>query len=464
MTRPAFSFGLTAGVLVILLAGGMPLPQVQGKELPDDDEGPSALKKKFKDEKVEKTFNPLVNGDRAPGGKEDKAAIVTAAKWYTFRVTWDDVQRSTKKTTGLRQVYMDFDKVLKDVEHAKGNNKEFMKQFVPEVVKNLKEVLDKGNVLAQVNGAMLLHRLAQTGRPELLAELTAVLKNSRYDSPVSKQFSAIKLYAVKGIKEVLERLPAVPADPKTRTAYEGAVKAVLKYIDHKPDYKDLSAEKKKALDDVIRYVRREAVRALAQVRVPAVAVAKGTNEVSGPVAYWLLRVVGNEDLTPKASVSEQVEAAVGLLQMRSPQGSTYQEGLTPYFVGKFIETDLVRAFNRDATSAGTGKEIGGNKKKRTIKPIRSQPWKLHVARLTTALEEWVAAASKANPARTQPLARLLDNARDVLKKMDGAKSDRIETVSTEPLATALKGLVENLKLSKEVYKGAGQYEVKLEEE
>jgi hypothetical protein len=165
---------------------------------------------------------------------------------------------------------------------------------------------------------------------------------------------------------------------------------------------------------VHRYFRREAIRALAQFRLPAVEIDAKNKKIDGPVAYWLLKVVANDGLSPSASVSEQVEAAYGLFLLRS-EGTPYQTDLSLYVAGRFIAKVFAVKYNIDHQRAAKGIEVKlkkKDKKERSAEPIpvREEPWTLHAARLSYAMGEQVVLATgttKSNMAKLQGKAKLI---------------------------------------------------------
>src|SRR5207244_1546371 len=90
----------------------------------------------------------------------------------------------------------------------------------------------------------------------------------------------------------------------------------------------------------VRFIRREAIIALAQAGAPAVSavpdkVAKKAPNPVGLVAPTLLKVLAG-NLQPPPSSHEKIEAAIGLCNMKHPNMPEYNPGLATYLIGQMI--------------------------------------------------------------------------------------------------------------------------------
>src|SRR5262249_17300621 len=143
------------------------------------------------------------------------------------------------------------------------------------------------------------------------------------------------------------------------------------------------------------FFRREAIRALGQMRVPAISISK-TGKVDGPIAYHLTRVltgkgIDGKPMSPRPSLSEQVEASVALCQLRSDANSPYPIEPALYLVGRFLANNLVKQYNSDSRAFPGG---GIRKNAAASLRARAEPWKLHATRLDHALDDLAAAIRK----------------------------------------------------------------------
>jgi hypothetical protein len=460
MNRSAALFAWVSGLLAVLMVQGSLCHPVRAAAPPDEDaknalDGIEILKAKWT-KKVESDFNEFKKGEKKPSGKSDEKVIDTAAQWYAYRLTYNDLPNYASVVNGFKNLLQEL---------STNKNKEFMKIFSQRALIRLRDVLDKEGsgkaaIQRRAQAALMIHRLAEkVSQPELMDELTAILHSGKYPDYV-------KIHVLKALKEVLERYPA-PAngdEKKTRDSrYDKAVAEILKYIDASPKLPErVTPEKKKEIEARFRYFRREAIKALAEVRMPAVAIDKRDKNVKGPVAYWLLKVVANDNLSPPASVGEQVEAAVGLLQIRPPEGSPYQADLGLYYVGRFIEKDLTQAFIEDPANQAGGRVLG--ERSRRVSLIRREPWRIHAARLAQALED-LGTFTKGKPMQKKT-ETLVDNATPLLKKLEQKTNQGVEGVPR----SNLKGVVEKpekqgglMPSSLAVYKGFDKFDLRAEE-
>jgi hypothetical protein len=446
MHRFSSSFAWVLGLLTVLIVGGPGATLVRTAN-PLEDEGMEALKKKW-DRATEKDFRDFLRGINDPGEKDAKV-IDTAAQWYAYRLTWPNIPN--------RRVVEDFVNLLREASNSKDKNKKFMNMFAPKAMQRLKDVIDKEGTEAsdrqrRLNAAIMAHRLAElTGHPDVMDDMTAILLGAKYPE-------FVKVHVLKGVKELLDKYPT-PADDaatKTRdTRYEKVIPELIKYVDAKPVYPaNASREKKKEIDAKFLYFRREAVKALAHVHLPAVAINNKEKTVTGPVAYWLLKVLANQDLGLPASIGEQVEAAVGLFQLRPPEGSPYQADLALFYGARFIEKDLAQGFIEDPANDPGDKVLG--EKSKGIKLIKLEPWKLHAARLAQALED-LAAFNKGKPGQKKA-EDLMTKAKPLLAKMELRTRKDVDETSRNPLKSLWEGALKPTAF--EVYKGFATYDLK----
>jgi hypothetical protein len=323
----------------------------------------------------------------------------------------------------------------------------------------IKDILAEGNLQGRINAALMMERLAQTGRQELIDDLTAILENP-------KHHEAVKLYAIKGLAELFARQPPPPqGDPMALKAFEARLarsyKALVKYLYPKPAFTaNTSPKEKEGAYAVARFFRREALRALGQMRRPALAIDK-QGKVAGPIAHDLLRILADKTLMPTSSLSERLEAAVGLCQLRADPNSTYTQDVALYLVGRFIAQDLAVNYNGDMERTlevkieAKKKKTEGEKDSGTVRRLRAEPWKLYSARLAAALEEL------AKTTGDKKVKDLLDKATPILQAMDNKVKAK---AAEETHLKQLNALVASMKPKEgEIFKGNADLKVSLEE-
>jgi hypothetical protein len=400
-------------------------------ELPVE-KGTEYLKKEY--DAKRKTFDAFVTGANVPGdNKQDQDAIKIAAQWYTYRLTWKAYQEPLKKTSpSLKTLHHDLNLVLASTEMKA--DKKFLRMFTRQLMASLTEVLKRGNLPARINGAIMLPRLCQTGQHELIDDMVAILKNPDYSE-------AIKLYAIKGLGELFQKPYPVSEDAKEKTTrqkrFTTTFEALLLYLDPKLKIPaGITRFERRQIQNATRFFRREAIRALGQMHVPAVSINK-TGKVTGPIAYHLTRVltgtgIDGKPMSPSPSLSEQLEAAVALCRLRSESNSPYQAELSLYLVGRFITKSLIKEYNADANAfpAAVVKKDAAKAMR-----VRAEPWKLHATRLEHALDDL--AATTRSPKEQRTARQLLENAQTVFKQMQGLKKVEVNN--------ALIDFVNNLK-------------------
>ncbi len=447
MHRPCLFRSLLAGCFAVGLAGGLLTARAQkadlGIELPDDKVSTLStdeLKKYIGSPEYKKALEGLLKGEKP--GKEHATALDRAAQWYVFRVTWSLIQepKDVKKTAVTMQtVHRDFDSLLKNAAKAP----QYQAALTTQLVKRLKDVLDRGNRRAKVNAGLMIESLARTGQEDLFDFMVEILQDAN-------QHDAVKLFAIKGLKELFERLPAAtgtaPANAARQARVAKAVAELVKYLDPKVDVpKDVADGDKEIYYGVPRYFRREAIRALGQVHLPAVKNQGG--QVEGPVAYHLLRVLTDTSMVPPPSLAEQVEAAVGLLNIRPDAGYLPQQAL--YAVGRFLETRFTEAYKEDWQRTA---DTGGKKE---VRRIWNEPWKIYAARLEAGLEEFGGTAT--DPKLKDLAKKLKDKAHALFAPMVLLKPKQVD----EAPVKNLHDVVETAKPADAgVYKGAAELKVK----
>jgi hypothetical protein len=179
---------------------------------------------------------------------------------------------------------------------------------------------DQANI-ARVNAARLLARLAYHSKREQVADLAVKIIND------PKQVDGARYYALQAIKELLAEIKESPAikDEKRRAE---VVAALVGFIERKPPYTPATPEEA----DGLRVVRREAIRALAEVRVAQVA-----GKPKGHAALALCRVVGSdESLDPEPRLDERMEAAIGLCRMAATKDGPVDPEYAAHFIGRFL--------------------------------------------------------------------------------------------------------------------------------
>lgn len=316
-------------------------------------------------------FNALRDGRTDVKG-ENKALLEKAARWYVNRLTHVEVQTRSQEGTAAVDTMSDVvTQAMRQIPDLKrlpkasaqsDRQRRFVQEFSKPLVTAIEEVLQHPQWIARINAARILARLGESGLEELTDPLAKAVSDKQ-------QIDGVKLYAAKGLKEVFESVPQFK-DPAREAQ---GVQALVAFIQRPPNWSTgPSAEQEAA---AFHYIRRAAIEALAASRVPAIVLDK---KVTGRPAFDLLRIVAREEIKPVPTLSEQVEAAIGLMQMQSKRYDNYQPDYAAFHLGYFL-VDYVGKYNEDRQKEST---------------IRSEPWKIQSARMQQALQQMLAENKK----------------------------------------------------------------------
>lgn len=287
------------------------------------DEPDKVLEKRYRDRYKE--FVALARGE-PHAGEEHKAILETAAKYLTYRLTWTEYSRD-RKQGGIEPLIKEFDEqVLAQALKAKENGLSFQQHFSKAMIAPLRQLLQNDSPTNRINGARLLAKLGRLPSGDVGDFLVEVLQDQN-------QNEGVKFYALQGLKEWFAAGRPTPLEREKR-----CIKAVVDFLNSKIN---LTETMSPGQEDGVRYIRREAIRALGNSRVP-------TLGKDAPTALLLLRILVKDGITPAPSLSEQMEAANGLCQLQSKLAPEYQPDYAAFFIGKFLVDFLTRA-NEDRT-------------------------------------------------------------------------------------------------------------------
>jgi len=335
----------------------------------------------------------LINGTRPPQGAEDQKIMKTTAKWYVQRVTMYAILNA--KPSEMARYHESLENELIKpllLTNAVKGNKVFVEQLGKHLADSLREVfkLDfTDNRNAIVNAALMLPPIAKLKQEEIAKLLVELLKDKN-------QHDAVKLYAVKALAEF----------SPLHIATVNSSKKEMEQLDREKDRLNAILDFMKRTDplpkdegerEAIRYLRREAVTTLATMGVPALSALKKDGEVKGPVAYELLKVLvkGKDAYDPPPLLSERVEAALGLCQLKDPLGDLdYDPSLAVCAVGLCFY-DFAKEYSEDYVNFVGRKDFKNPAKESKISNL---PWRIQSERFKQALSDLVA-NTKGTPAQ-----------------------------------------------------------------
>jgi len=398
-------------------------------------------------------FEILLKGEDQPGA-EDRAVADAFSQWYIYPLTWETTKREEVGEMKGRNLILQLENHIKTqaIPYAT-KNQEFMKLWTERTVATLQQAFNetlkhpKENRVAIVNIALLLPIYARARHEKFGEYLESLLADE-------KQHDVVKLYAVKALRQYLparaRKLSDDPDDENYKALQQTIardtrrVEVLLKFVNRKWD----------GMDPVVaQYVRREALQTLADARVPAMDLPKGGKVVS-PVAYTLLRFLtpGKDGPNPPPSLSEKVEAAIGVLKLdtRGVDGYNPEPGL--YLAGQFL-MEFTTEYRKDFARFGGKVAVKLEKGERRSPP--ELPWKFMGERLVSGLEGLKNGIRIDHPAHAKAM-KLQEKARNILGTVvghgqigDTASTDLVQSVNAlQPPSGAL-------------YKGSKQYQVPL---
>ncbi|HEV3237207.1 MAG TPA: hypothetical protein VGZ25_09480, partial [Gemmataceae bacterium] len=335
------------------------------------------------------TLGELREGKADPKEKESAEAIDIAAQYYSYRVTWPNLQNAA--THEMDKAFLEFENEIKGA--VRNLSYPYLKALAEKMAKYCKDVMDSNSkAIARINSARLLARLAEAGLDETADVLTE-------EANKNDQYEAVKYYALKGLKALVgaanQPKSTVFTGPKGAERQAKAIQALVTIVDRKPPIPEaLTPEEMNGF----RKVRLEAIEGLANFRKPAVLDDKGNIKV--PVARALIEVIQKEGMVPQPRIEEQVAAAAGLGNMQVKGFPTYQPSYAALQVAPFFLEFATRYQDR----ANGGRDA-------------KEPWKIYAARLIESLDSF-----RRENAGNNDLTTVIDQFLTILKAIeDGAQ-------------------------------------------
>jgi hypothetical protein len=331
-------------------ATGLSAGEGQERLLPDKDWSKDATEpRQF--EQIRKGIAPANNGEM----------LDHAAQWYAYRLTHTEYQEPRATSRGMHDLVKEaLDQIvdLRDPKRpATAAQRTYMEEFGKRFTARLREVAKNPKIIARLNAAILLARLAAAGQESAVDVLVEIIQDP-------KENDGVKLYALRGLRELF--VSGRGESPFTNKEREARViNGLLGYVMQKPALSRSATPEEVAAVD---YVRAEAITALGQTLYPANAnVVKKVIHIERPTAWVLLRLLRKDGFQPEPSLAEQVAAAVGVCRLRTKELDQYNPDYVAYHVGRFL-VDFAGLYNNR----------GQEEKK--------QPWKIYAHHLSNALQ------------------------------------------------------------------------------
>lgn len=380
--RSSAWIGLSLGVLAWGLVGGRgrlaaqnSAHEVHGRLPEAGEEREDQLKRHYSNGR--NAFGQLVGGKEVPTTPEQQTVIETAAKWFVYRVTWDE----TLRTGGaMEELVHEFEReALQPAYRWRDANEDFRKQFCQQLIIQLKKVLNNDFRVNRVRGGMLLRHLGQLDE-EPAAELMASVIEDK------TQYDEVKLFAVQGLQDAFAQNVITSSRLQRR-----CLKALLDFLAVECNKPEVSSAPEVA--GAVRFIRRDILRALGQARLPRT---KGEDPVSPALA--LLRFLVQEQTAPPSSLDERILTIASLSRLSRRNSDDYQPDYAAYYVAQFIMD-----FAKQVTASGRGDSFS----------------KLHSAQLRQALDNFRTNSNLPNPDQvSRYVAAMVPKANSLLSSVD----------------------------------------------
>jgi hypothetical protein len=313
----------------LLVAGS---GQAQPEKYKSADNLTGAEKGKLQDLRVGKAS---VEGSSPQEKADNLKFLEKAARYYVYRLT-DPLYQSGSDRVNMNDVVQDaFRQILvPDPKKPLGAaQQQYMKEFTHALVVSIgkDDIIKNPKPIVRVNAARILARLGEAGQEEAAKLLVEVVKDPN-------QLDAVKLYAFRGLKELFELGDPDRSIFQDRALETQCLQALEGYILKK---RDLPMGATPEEIEGIRYVRREAIRALGKTRFPALS---NKGKVEARPALTLLRVARKDGIAPEPGLYERVEAVIGVCQLQPVLFRDWNMDNSAFHVGAVL-FDFATAYN-----------------------------------------------------------------------------------------------------------------------
>lgn len=287
----------------------------------------------------------------SPDDKSHVEAIDLLAKTYTYSVF---LRKLDAVPGGMDKDYQSYARDVEGITKAKDPQtmQSFGEIFRDKVRVHALEVLefDQARPIHKIHNARVLAKVAELGQPELADTLIKLMKNPN-------QNDGVRYYALRGLATLLGKTQL------GKTQQSACAEALIEFLEQrKGPGKNASPEE----IDGFRLLRREAVRALAKIHVPAI------SDKVRP-ALVLARFAGNDaGIQPPPRLDERVEAALGLARLKSAQDKQYQSDYAAGQIAKALGA-FAQKYNNELTALSSKKEM------------QTRPWRIDAVILKDAL-------------------------------------------------------------------------------
>jgi hypothetical protein len=320
--------------------------------------GPIFAQPPVNKDQIKKAYNDVdtrrreLNNGNAEAKKADQKVAEAVAHWHIYRAA------IKSEKTDLAQ--FEFNGEISAILDKKNANtkRAYINLLGPACVSAMKQVLAETDIKLEptmvIHAAQLLPIMARLKQDDVANYLIQLIEDP-------KTHDVIRLHALKAMKEMMPiRVQLDPVIPdrlgntedykdnkyqNPQRAHDARnVNALAKYIErYLPNVQNMPP------DDLatLRYLRREAIVALAAAGAPAVtAHEKAPKKLDGLVAPTLMKVLAKNAVQPPTSMNEKIEAAIGLCNMEYPWMTEYRPEIAIHLVGRTL-VEFTNEYNKD---------------------------------------------------------------------------------------------------------------------
>ena len=241
--------------------------------------------------------------------------------------------------------------------------------------------------LVRINAAIILAQLGKSGYVKTDDKHVDTVDIALDILQNPKEIDAVRLYALQALKNLLA-LPNPAGMEKTLVAKtpEREKQIILTLVQFISRPMTISADASNEEVDGWRYVRREAIRALGNVRYPILRDEMEKKIIANP-AFWLLRIAAADPMiNPTPSLYERAEALIGFLQLNPDRDMELD--YAAYYVAIAVR-DLAAEFSgRRVKLAGAAANPDD---KEGSQPRDYLPWKLIWNKVEILFKPWIVA-------------------------------------------------------------------------
>ncbi len=309
--------------------------------------------------------------------KQNRLALEKLAKWFAFRLNVppyngepdENPKAKSRKSQDkpIVQLFNELEKTYFLIPGVSLRSKEqyqYADEFCIAMNKELRFVMANANkTIVRINAARMLELISKMPCPSLADSYLAILKDPK------EQLLPIKIFAIRGLANVLSHSDTIQPDRHIILSQEklAEISTALESIitTAAPPELIVDEDQKRTW----QFYRRDAIKALAKLRYSVIR-SNAQAIIAKPVLTLVRASVAGESFSPEISLPEQVEALIGVIQMRPDRDTNLD--VMAYAVNEGV-LSIVKKQRPDRNHPEW---------------LRSIPWKITGIRFTNAVTTW----------------------------------------------------------------------------